>query len=267
MKPEEYSDKLMDKLAGELTENEICSFEAEISANQSLKDDLAFFSDKWEALGKIEAGQPSEEMSSNFYALLNKQVKKEEGSFRSKWNKWVGKALQPVFLARLSFGLLLLAVGFILGGKFNNPKVINVTTAEQPAEASKSISSIPASVRLEQLYASSRGDDINNKAVADVLMGVLENDPNVNVRLAAANELAVLANSSKVRQQMVKHLRNEESPQVQVSLLNVLKEHAKPKESISTMEKMLDVKQLNPYVKEKIERDLTTLKAGYKTTR
>jgi HEAT repeat protein len=100
-----------------------------------------------------------------------------------------------------------------------------------------------------------------NEQVVNALLSTLNNDPNVNVRLATLDALAVLGQDAAVRQGLVHALTKQESPLVQSALADVMVQ-LQVRRSVKPMKEMLQQGNLNEAVKTKIENSIQTLSNG-----
>ncbi|WP_295770968.1 HEAT repeat domain-containing protein [uncultured Mucilaginibacter sp.] len=80
--------------------------------------------------------------------------------------------------------------------------------------------SSPAS-RLKALSQTGEFKNLSNDVV-DVLVETMNNDPNTNVRMAALDGLAKFYKESYVRKQLVKSLKKQQDPMVQIALIELL---------------------------------------------
>jgi hypothetical protein len=76
----------------------------------------------------------------------------------------------------------------------------------------------------ERIKAVSYADNMNNPGddVIDALFNTLNNDDNVNVRLAALNAINKFARDRRVRDSLVASLRLQKEPILQIVLINIL---------------------------------------------
>jgi len=258
--------KMMDKISGMLTEREAAEFERYLKDQTEEAEDLQFFQQSWSDLDKAKWPEMTDDIGPSFYSRLEKVRTKENRSIGKKWTLFKQNYIQPAFLARASAAVLLLTLGLILGGKTNwQPFPATDMVAAQPianytyaTEANPQ--GVPASMRLKQMYHNSESED-EKRVIKDLFLS-LQNDPNVNVRLMAVEELSTFAGQSKVREQLTKQVSSDPSPLVQAELLNTIMAQADVKESIATMENLLRDKNLNLFVKEKIHKDLPVLRAS-----
>jgi HEAT repeat protein len=97
-----------------------------------------------------------------------------------------------------------------------------------------------------------------NKEVIDALLSTLNNDPNVNVRLVTLEALTHFANNASVREGLVQSIAQQESPQVQSAMADVMLK-LQEKRAVKSLKKLLELKNLNNTVRTKIEQTITEL--------
>ncbi len=271
---DKFSNKMMDKLSGELSEKEASAFEQELKENEQQWKEFQFFSTVWEDMESIDLkSEPSPSCSDQFYTKLNQIQEKEEQSLFNKFNRFLTEfRSNRLWQIQTSLGLFLIAIGFILGGKWNK-KTINYThnttiqqlpTDEHEVEQASFVEDfVPTSVKIQQINSIIETAASEDEAIRQ-LKSWVEGEKNTNVKLAALYQLSTnYAQNKSLRHFLVSQLECEQSPLVQVELLNLIMDNNKARESVHTMESMLNKRQLNPIVQEKIENDLPVLRASY----
>ncbi|HEV3324190.1 MAG TPA: hypothetical protein VG052_01250, partial [Puia sp.] len=112
----------------------------------------------------------------------------------------------------------------------------------------------------QRIKAVSYAEEITNpdQKVMEVLVGTLNNDKNVNVRLAALYSLASFSDNRVVRDSLVASLPRQSEPLIQVMLINLL---AAKRESraIGPIKEIISNKNTLPAVKEAAQQSLKTL--------
>lgn len=273
---EKYSSRLMDKLAGELSEKEASKFEADLKQDSELWEEYQFFSKTWEELDSIAVPNASQNLSEQFYNQLQEIQEKESQSFKSRFKQFREKHLaKGQLLPNLTLGSLLIAIGVFLGGQWGKKTINNYThntTIQQITpevdEASSlygnlNVDYVPSSVKIQQIQAIPLTAVSEEEAIR-LLKEAVTNENNTNVKLAALSQLSENYSQNKtLKNFLVKQLDEEQSPLVQVELLNLMMENSKAKESVNKMETMLNQRKLNPIVQEKIKNDLPVLRASY----
>lgn len=120
--------------------------------------------------------------------------------------------------------------------------------------------------RFEQASASERVRFIRaeydksgeNNTIKQILIRALNNDDNVNVRLAAAEALYHFRSDQSVRKALIRSLPNQTDPNVQIALIDMLV-RLHEKKAVPEMQVMLLKKDLNPVVRYKLEDGVGTL--------
>ncbi len=92
--------------------------------------------------------------------------------------------------------------------------------------------------------------DQASEKVTGALLQTLNNDENVNVRLAALDALRPYVKNSEVRQDIIRSIAKQQSPLVQVALAELMVE-LQDKSSVKELEKILNNKKTPLDVKEK----------------
>jgi hypothetical protein len=86
----------------------------------------------------------------------------------------------------------------------------------------------------------------------------LNNDPNINVRLAAADALYLFYNSPKVREGIIQSLTRQDSPILQVALVDLLVS-VQERQALDSFKKLVAANQLDPKVRQKLEQGIKEL--------
>jgi HEAT repeat protein len=112
----------------------------------------------------------------------------------------------------------------------------------------------------QRMKAVSFTDDISNVdlKVIDALLTTLNEDPNVNVRLATLEALVRLSGEPKVREGLVRSISNQESPIMQSAIADVMVK-LQEKSSVRSLQELLGKKDLNKMVKVNIEKSIQKL--------
>jgi HEAT repeat protein len=113
---------------------------------------------------------------------------------------------------------------------------------------------------VQRLRAVSYAGEVapTNERVVAALFSTLNQDPNVNVRLASLEVLANLTQDPVVRQGLVRSLAHQESPLVQSALADVMVRLQEPR-SVRPLRKLLQQENLHEQVKDKIEQSIESL--------
>lgn len=208
-----------------------------------------------EQLVAIESPATSLSMDDKFYAMLSKEKKKESSSFTMpSWN-WL--------MPRLAFSLALVIVGFGAGYLVNTGDRSDVAIlTEQVAEMKEAmmlslLEKESATDRLKAVSLSVEMDQASQKVVT-ALFKTLNNDPNVNVRLAALEALMPYSQGGTVREGLIRAIAKQDSPLLQVALAELMGQ-LQEKKSVSEFEKILKDEKTPLEVKNKIKESINVM--------
>ena len=111
-----------------------------------------------------------------------------------------------------------------------------------------------ASERLKGVTTSSQLEQPSTEVVS-ALLETLKRDPNVNVRLASVDALRRFGNRDAVRKSVVEALPEQESPLVQIAMVDFILESAGP-EARSVLQRLVEDMMLNQAVRDRAARGL-----------
>ena len=208
---------------GIASEDEIRQLEVMIQAGEveiSELDSLKKFMDSSAGIP-----EPSERMSTGFYTSLAAAIHKKR---RPSLFERINSALQFNSPARWAFGVLLIAIGFIAGDYLNRRDSLN-----QIETLTAEVNNVKEVMLLNMLEKESINDrlkavnltqdmpNVSNK-ITGALLQTLNNDENVNVRLAAIEALIPYANQPSVREGLINSISRQESPLVLLALSELM---------------------------------------------
>lgn len=216
--------------------------------------DLKDFDDR---LMKAAYPSPSLNLDDQFYAALAAEKKKlrPHFSFSVNWS---------VLFPRLAFATVVLAVGFTGGYLFNRPaqnqEVHELTQQVSDLKEMMMLSLLEKESATDRLKAVSLTSEMNSVSlkVTSALFQTLNQDENVNVRLAALEALKPYVRDSKVREGLVQAISRQNSPLVQVALAELMAS-LQEKKSVKELQKILDNQNTPTDVKNKIKESLNVL--------
>lgn len=212
-----------------------------------------------ERLVSVDPNPPSVRLDNLFYEMLAKENKSIQPSFLKNFFHW------PEFAPRLAFGSFTLIVGLVTGLLMRSP----VQKDEQIQLLGQEVSDLKELMMLsllekesatERLKAVSLTQDMDqaSEKVTDALIQTLNNDDNVNVRLAALDALRAYVGESRVRQELIRSIARQDSPLVQISLAELMVD-LQAKASVKEFEKILHDKNTPTDVKNKIQESIKVL--------
>ncbi len=214
--------------------------------------------------------QPSEAMRARFYAMLEayeQGLQREQlaPSMSERFNVWLERwwPKQPAW--QLAFAAAFMLFGIFVGQRFAGPSQSAGAVAQMRAD----LQSMQQMVALSLLQQSSPSDRLRgvswvnqmqapDQEVFNVLLQTLNDDPNVNVRLAAAEALGIYGNEDLVRQGILAALPRQTSPLVQIRLIKLLIE-LREKNAHAALQQLMQNEQLNQDVRKQAEIGLKEL--------
>ena len=203
----------------------------------------------WSGLGLIPAGAPdSARIRAKFGVMLESYKHGLEraapSSFWHGTNTWIARWWPEQPVLQLTLSVTLMVAGILLlqnrtSIPASNPEISQLRQELQDTRQMVALSLLQqqsASGRLEGVNWTNRLDDPNGELLA-ALFDTLLHDPNVNVRLASIDALKKFGDRQTVRRGILDALGRQESPLVQIGLIDLVVE-IRAKESIATLEKL-----------------------------
>src|SRR2546426_5191240 len=201
MNCERATERFPDLLAGTLGETEREELQAHCAACPRCQEMVEGLGGIWTRLGQIGEEQPSPELRVRFHAMLEAYRQGMQSTGRNpRWRESVSGWLerwwprQPVW--QVAVALLCLGAGLAIGQRVGTSRGPSAEIAQLREE----VHSTRQLVTLSLLQQSSPGERLSGVAwsarleqpdpkVLNALLETLDRDPNVNVRLAAADAL------------------------------------------------------------------------------
>ncbi|QCR23838.1 HEAT repeat domain-containing protein [Pontibacter sp. SGAir0037] len=169
---------------------------------------------------------------------------------------------------RIAAGIVLLLGVFWAGNYYrrlqsnsNNPEVAALREEVQEMKkvlASSSSAEYSASERIQVVNQNLSPADGEDAEMIQVLISTMNQDPNVNVRLAACEALYKFKGDQQVRNAFVKSLPLQTDPLMQITLIDMLVE-MKEKRAVDPLQKLVQEKDLLPIVKNKAQEGIGIL--------
>jgi hypothetical protein len=268
MNCQDIKEKFVDFLTDELSPREKQTARDHLSSCQTCREEMEELTSVWARLGVLEEEAPSPMLRTRFYDMLESyRHGLEEGReslgqrfsrlFRSVWPQ------RPALQAALSVGLLL--VGVLVGS--------SISTKQAPSENMNALRQEVSGLRqtlavslMDQTSATERLKGVNltaattspNMEMIDRLLQTTSSDPNINVRLAAVDALYLFRDQPRVREGLVETLSRQDSPLVQVALIDLFVS-MKEKRAVDALKLLIEDQRLFPEVREKAQEGLQQL--------
>lgn len=253
MKPD-TTDRLIDYLTGQLPEAEAEALEHQLAGSEELRRELQELETLLGAMNKVPMQQPGERLAHNFRQFLDEEA-------RSARQVKPDKTVRIFSLRRIEWSvaaaIALLAIGIGFGSLWQRnqqqQQQINTLAAEMETTRKMLILSMlqeqSASRRIQALNTAAEERDADPQVI-DALIHTMLVDDNINVRMKAAEALGQFANDRRVVLALAGALRNETSPEIQITLIDLLT-GLKAKEAVDEFKTLMKKDDLLDVVRNK----------------
>ncbi len=260
--------KIMDYLEGNLDEKTKKEIEKHLETCNHCLDLLRESQEILKIMSDSTQEKPDESLRINFYNMLHDEI-----SMNSDDGSVTPVKKQPVRSIRRFFyyaaaGFVLLICGTMLGmiisseisGKKNSEQIAKLQSEVTSLKENAVYSMLNRESSSERIQAVNYVDELPqpDKALIDVLINTLNNDKNVNVRMAAAYALEKYTNSQSVCDSLVKSLTHQDDPIMQVTLINILVER-KVRSAVAPMKMIINNSKTIKEVRSVAEDGIKTL--------
>jgi len=233
-------------------------FAKHIDSCRECREELDEMRTDWAALGVLDDPEPSLALRRSFYHTLEAY---QEGLAQQKagWFAWFPKS--PVFQAALAVTMLVAgAAGGYLAANRPGDEVA------QLQEQVDRLHELMALSLLEQQSAFSRLEGVawayrverSDTEVLDALLRTVNNDPSVDVRLAAVDALRQFSTTASARSGLVESLPRQQSPLMQIALIDLLVE-LDERSAAPQLQRLIDEPALDQNVQTRARRALLRL--------
>jgi HEAT repeats/Putative zinc-finger len=226
---EQVKEQIADYLAGSLSQPASEELNEHFGRCAACRQETEALAETWRMLGLLDQEQPSAAVRPRFYEALEayRQGLASAAPARRRffdWGRWAGA---PVFQVAWSAALLAVGIGVgqWLGGRdrgqgdlarlqdevYHMRQLVTLSLLQQQS-ASERLRGVDYAYRVEQ----------SDTQVLAALLHAVNHDPNVNVRLAAVDALRKFAGSPAVRNTLDKALAKQDSPLVQIALIDLI---------------------------------------------
>jgi hypothetical protein len=222
------------------------------------------------AMADQELLQPGSGLRENFQVMLQSELNMETADDllrRTRDGKDVLVGAKKGIGWMVAAACVLLAGGFWVGtlvsGRKGADTAVQLNSMQKEIKGMKEVlmfSLIDDESASQRIKAVSYAEEMSNpdQRVIQALVGTLNHDKNVNVRLAALYSLATFADSRSVRDSLVSSLPKQTEPLIQVMLINLLAER-KDNRAIAPIRDIISNKNTLPAVKDAAQRSLKSM--------
>jgi len=250
MKCEEVEAIMIDYLDNKLDKDTSLEVEKHLETCERCLDELRDFQQVMTLISEAEMVKPDDSLRINFYHMLHSEIKRSEGKktaadqpLRIHWYNRISY--------RIAAGIALLICGSFIG-IFINSGMRNSYQTTQLMQLQSEVTSLKKAAMFTMLkdesssyriQAVNYADELDtpDENIIEVLVKTLNNDKNVNVRMAAAFALSKFADQHSVCDSLVKSLSMQSDPILQVTLINILVER-KEKSAINAIQQIISAK-------------------------
>ncbi|EJF11576.1 HEAT repeat domain-containing protein [Pontibacter sp. BAB1700] len=211
-------------------------------AKQQQQQSIRVLSDDWlfEKIEQEEVEQQEPEGKQVFFPILQE--------YATYW--------------RVAAGIIFILGAFWLGRNYNQgiapEQRAELAALREEVEEMKLAMTTGASASERIQLVSQEFDTEQPDEIIQVLITTMNQDPNVNVRVAASEALYKFSHKKVVRQALVESLKLQTDPIMQLTLIDMLVS-IKEKEAVGELEEMANRKDLLPIVKSKAAEGLGIL--------
>lgn len=216
-------------------------------------------------MGSLDTPKPSSAMQDRFYSMLEEEKQVQTVSWSQKLNAWVDdqkNRFEPRYVVYIAAVFL---AGLLIGDLYTplsnqNEQIHQLTTEVSQMREVMMISLLDNSSPTERLKAVNISNEIHSvdDRVVNALLKTLNNDSNVNVRLAAVEALTSHASNPAARSGLINSIANQESPIVQAALADAMLALQEP-QSVDEFKKLLARDELDSNVRNKLENTIAEL--------
>lgn len=266
MSEERMQELMMDYLNDNLSEAQQLEFQELVAKGMVSAEELEQTKSMFTAFQTLPNPEPGPGLKSKFNTMLSSRIEQAElAKPQFSWSAlWAGieTFLSPV---KLAYTLFIFGFGFLSAWLFFPPKQEQTDTQILAMELRQvkqmlftTLIEQPAAVdRLKAVNISQEMTNADGKVI-HALFNSLNQDPNVNVRLAAIEALKKHTASPTVREGLILSINRQESPLVQMALADLM-QALQEKNAVPQLRKLLEDKNTNEFVKDKVQESINVL--------
>jgi hypothetical protein len=246
--------------AGETDDTELLMIESLLEKGSIRMEELHDVMQLEDQVSRLELPSPSLELDDRFYQMLAAEKKSQRGFNFGSWFS------SNSLFTQLAYASVIFVAGLGIGyAVFSNQKkdpteIAALSNEVKTLKEMMMLSLLEKESATDRLKAVSLSQEFeeSSDAVTNALLKTLNNDENVNVRLAALEALKPYGNRSEVRQQLIQSISKQESALVQISLAELMAS-LQEKSSVKEFDKLLQDKKTPGEVKQRIRKSIEVL--------
>ncbi len=259
---EKYEQLIADYLAGNLDDSEKAELQELITKGKIDFIDFRAMEQLHDELDLIPVPEPSQEMNSKFYTMLEKEKSGASSSALEALTQSLSNLLNKLTMPRLAYAFVLLVVGGFIGNQMgnNDTQIEQLTSEMQNMREMMMVSMLegPSTTdRLRAVNISAQLPSVDEKAIRALLF-TLNNDESVNVRIQTIEALSRWGDNELVREGLVRSIAGQESDIVIIEMADAMVELG-VKNSANEFQRLIDEKDLSGATKRKVENTIAVL--------
>ncbi len=258
-------------LLGDLNPSALADVRAHLSSCPGCREELESLSAVWAKLGVMPREQPGPDLRRRFYDMLEaykEGMEKEAGGVNigQALSRWVERIMPRRPVAQLALSLILVAAGAGTGllmsrrrPAFEN-EMASLRAEVMDMRQTVALSMLKQASPSERLMGVSWSAQLKqpDQRILQALLETLDDDPNINVRLAAVDALYLFYDHPRVKAGLPASLSRQTSPLVQLALIDLLVE-IRERHAAEALRSLIQDEKLNPEVKKRAELGLARL--------
>ncbi len=271
MNCDESRERTVDRWISGLDEAQRMEWSRHLAGCAECREQNASLDEMWNSLGAFPIEELGRAMRSNFLQVLEAYRLGAESAGRPRrspvtagveWlsGLWPRQPLMQFAVAGLALVLGVAAGTLLTASGHDQQRIAQLDSEVHQMRQLVTLSLLQqqsASDRLRGVSWSVQVEPADSEVLA-ALITTLNYDPNVNVRLAAVDALKRFSASQPARRGLREAIARQDSPLVQIALIDWVME-AKDRGSVESLENLNRQQDVNPAVKERIERTLAQL--------
>lgn len=257
-----YEELVADYLKGNLSRDQRQEVEKLLERGEIDLIEFRAMEELYADLKQIQSPEPGAGMSQRFYAMLEKEKQAQKKDLSQLIKEKLFRLVEQFTLPKLAYAVVLLMAGGWAGSSLseNSQEVYQLQSQVQDMRQMMMITMLEgpsATDRIKAVNISSELNTADEKAIRALLF-TLNNDPSVNVRVHAIEALKRWSEDERVRKGLITAISRQQSPVVIVELADTMIE-LELKNSAGELEKLLQERQLDFNVKQKLENSIAEL--------
>ncbi|HPG40909.1 MAG TPA: HEAT repeat domain-containing protein [bacterium] len=265
----EYKSLFTEYITGQIAPQLITGMEHHIENCPVCRHELEVMQAMWHTLAQAPEQEPTPAVRDRFYSMLHAEKKKTQTQkklplfraheFFSMLAGWWPR--RPAI--QFAVAVMMLLLGLFIGRRsatdpLNNDRLAALQQQLNVIQQANSMLLLQQPGSFERLTGIASSTQVANPDtdLLNTLFTTLNNDANVNVRLAAVDALFLFSSQPGVREKLIDSLAEQTSPLVQIALVDLLAQ-LKEKQALEALKRFIDTQDLNAdvknYTKEKVQ--------------